>query len=95
MTKALHGFVSGRVQAVGYRQSCRRVARSHDLVGWVRNRIDGRVELHAQGEPEALDALVDWLWDGPPGALVTGVETDVVAPDHTITDFFIQPNEKT
>lgn len=91
MTKAVHVFVSGDVQGVGYRQGCRHTARSLDLVGWVRNLGDGRVELFAQGSDRGVDQLLDWVWTGPSGARVTGVESDVVAPDITLTDFFIQP----
>jgi acylphosphatase len=92
MSKAVHVLVSGSVQGVGYRQGCRRTARSLDLVGWVRNLADGRVEIFAQGDDEAVDRLVDWIWSGPAAAWVTGVESDVVAEDRTLTDFFIQPN---
>lgn len=92
--KAIHVYVSGQVQGVGYRQGCRHRARSLDLVGWVRNLADGRVELFAQGGDEAIDSLVDWVWAGPSMARVTGVETDVVAPDATLTDFFIQPHPR-
>lgn len=91
MSKAIHVHVSGHVQGVGYRQGCSRTARSLDLVGWVRNRADGRVEIFAQGPDEGIDRLLDWIWAGPSAARVTGVETDVVAEDRTLTDFFIQP----
>lgn len=91
MTKAVHVLVRGRVQGVGYRQGCRQTARSFDLVGWVRNRRDGRVEVFAQGPDEGVDKLIDWLWAGPPAAKVVGVESDVVAIDRTLTDFFVQP----
>ena len=94
MTKAVHALVSGGVQGIGYRQGCRHTARSLDLVGWVRNLADGRVELFAQGRDESVDRLLDWVWAGPAGARVTGVETDVVATDLTLTDFFIQPNQR-
>lgn len=90
--KAIHAHVSGRVQQVGFRQTCRSVARSLDLVGWVRNLDDGRVEMFAQGDAESVDRLVDWAWSGPSAANVTGVESDSVAMDRTLTDFFIQPN---
>jgi acylphosphatase len=90
MTKAVHVQVSGAVQGVGYRQACRQIARSHNLVGWVRNRSDGRVEIFAQGAAEGVDKLLDWAWAGPLGARVVGVESDVVAPDLTLTDFFIR-----
>lgn len=92
MTKAVHVLVSGQVQGVGYRQGCRQIARSLDLVGWVRNLADGRVEVFAQGPDEAVNRFLDWLWAGPSMARVMGVETDVVALDATLTDFFIQPN---
>lgn len=89
--KAVHARVSGAVQGVGYRQGCRSTARSLDLVGWVRNLPDGRVELFAQGDVVSVDEFIDWVWAGPATARVTGVETDVVATDSTLTDFFIQP----
>lgn len=92
--KAVHVLVTGRVQGVGYRQGCRSTARSLHLVGWVRNLADGRVELFAQGSAEGIDRLLDWAWAGPPGARVLGVETDVVAIDPTVTDFFIQPDRR-
>lgn len=94
MTKAVHALVSGHVQQVGYRQGCRQTARSLGLVGWVRNLADGRVELFAQGSEDGVDRLLDWVWAGPAGARVSGVETDVVAPDVTLTDFFIQASPK-
>jgi acylphosphatase len=90
--KAVHAHVSGQVQQVGFRQACRQVARSLGLVGWARNLGDGRVEIFAQGESDQVDRLVEWLWTGPAPALVTGVESDVVAPDRSLRDFFIQPN---
>lgn len=92
--KAVHAFVSGRVQGVTFRQTCRQQARSLGLVGWVRNLRDGRVEVWAQGDSDACDRLVDWLWAGPPAASVTGVEADTVAPDRTLRDFFIHPDPR-
>ena len=90
--KAVRALVSGRVQQVGYRQTCRSRARSLDLVGWVRNLRDGRVEIFAQGDPHSVDELISWAWIGPSSAVVTGVESDNVAVDSNLTDFFIQPN---
>ena len=90
--RAIHARVTGRVQRVGFRQGCRQLARSLSLAGWVRNLSDGSVEVFAQGDASAVDSLVDWLWAGPGGAFVTGVETDNVAFDDTVRDFFIHPN---
>jgi acylphosphatase len=94
VTKAVHVHVTGTVQGVGYRQGCRQVARASGLVGWVRNLVDGRVELFAQGDPDSVDHLLDWAWSGPRGAQVVAVETEVVAADRTLTDFFIQPSRR-
>ncbi|MBV9464343.1 MAG: acylphosphatase [Verrucomicrobiae bacterium] len=56
--KAARVFFSGRVQGVGFRYSCREVAKGFDVIGWVRNLDDGRVELWAQGgEAEVRDFL--------------------------------------
>ena len=90
--KAVRAVVSGLVQQVGFRQSCRQIARALDLVGWVRNQSDGRVEVLLQGDETAVNRLVDWLWAGPSAAHVTTVESERVAADRTLRDFFIYPN---
>ncbi len=90
--KAFRAFVSGRVQGVGYRQTCRHKARQLGIRGWVRNLPDGRVEVFAQGEEAALDELGGFLWSGSGYATVSGVETDAVAPESTLGDFLIYPD---
>ena len=90
--KAVRAVVSGLVQQVGFRQSCRQVARSLALVGWVRNLSDGQVEVLLQGDAAAVNRVVDWLWAGPSPAQVTTVESEGVAMDSTLRDFFIYPN---
>jgi acylphosphatase len=88
-TIANRALVSGRVQGVTFRQSCRQEARRLGLVGWVRNRTDGVVEVFVQGPSDRVERLIEWLWHGPPHARVTGVESDVVALDANIQDFLI------
>ncbi|MGE3620360.1 MAG: acylphosphatase [Acidimicrobiia bacterium] len=73
--------VSGRVQGVWYRDSCRRAALDAGVAGWVRNRSDGRVELVAEGAPPAVEALLAWCRQGPPRAEVTDVQLSPEPPE--------------
>lgn len=72
--------VSGRVQGVFYRDSCRRRAEELGVRGWVANRPDGRVEVVAEGPPGAVDELAAWCRTGPPRAHVDRVEAHDEAP---------------
>lgn len=63
-------FVEGRVQGVWFRGSTQEKARSLELVGWVRNLTDGRVEVLMRGPEAAIAELEHWLHQGPPMARV-------------------------
>jgi acylphosphatase len=67
-------LVSGRVQGVGFRWWVRHRAMDLALGGWVRNLPDGRVEIMAGGEEDALIVLEDGLQHGPRFARVEIVE---------------------
>ncbi|MGH8456934.1 MAG: acylphosphatase [Stenotrophobium sp.] len=67
-------IVSGRVQGVYFRQSAAALARQLGIVGWIRNRPDGRVEGVASGTDGALDQFRVWLGRGPPAAQVDDVQ---------------------
>ncbi|MDJ0928932.1 MAG: acylphosphatase [Gammaproteobacteria bacterium] len=58
-------FIAGRVQGVWFRASTAKEAQARNLVGWVRNLPDGRVEVLAGGNADAIQSLTDWLWQGP------------------------------
>ena len=66
--------VSGRVQGVWFRESCRNEADARRVAGWVRNRPDGKVEAVFEGAPDAVEALVGWCEIGPIRARVVRVE---------------------
>lgn len=81
-----HLVIVGRVQGVGYRQSMARKARSLDLAGWVRNRLDGSVEAIVQGAPDAVAALMAWSRHGPRTALVERVDVEPGQGEFTAFD---------
>ncbi|RME82213.1 MAG: acylphosphatase [Zetaproteobacteria bacterium] len=85
--------VHGRVQGVFFRASAASEARRLGVSGWIRNRRDGTVETFAQGLPEAVDAFVDWLHEGPPGASVARVEVEETEPDPALHGFSVRPTE--
>jgi len=70
----IHAFVSGVVQGVGFRYFTLRIARELGLKGFVRNLPDGRVEVVAEGDKEALARLIDKLHVGPWLARVESVD---------------------
>ncbi|HTJ32567.1 MAG TPA: acylphosphatase [Dactylosporangium sp.] len=82
-------LVSGRVQGVYFRDTCRRVAEARGVAGWVRNLPDGRVEAVFEGGDEPVGALVTWAGEGPEWANVTGV-TVHDEPAEGITGFRIR-----
>lgn len=73
--------VSGRVQGVFFRDSCRAEAQRRGVTGWVRNRGDGSVEAHFEGEPSAVAAMVDWARQGPRHARVDHVHAYEASPE--------------
>jgi len=63
---ALRLTMTGRVQGVGFRPFVWRLARREGLAGWVRNE-SGRVEVLAEGPPEALERFAQALTtEAPP-----------------------------
>lgn len=72
----LYAVVHGRVQGVGFRYATQEQARSLGLVGFVRNRYNGTVEVVAEGNRAALQHLLSWMRRGPNLALVTRIEED-------------------
>lgn len=68
--------VLGRVQGVGYRWFAANSARRLGLAGWVRNAMDGAVEVAAAGPAVAVEQLLADLRRGPAHAHVSALEVD-------------------
>lgn len=77
-------LITGGVQGVGFRYALQDEARKLGVAGWVRNRSDGSVEALAQGEGDAIEALIAWARQGPPAARVSEVQiTPAQEPPHS------------
>ncbi|MEO8092962.1 MAG: acylphosphatase [bacterium] len=73
--------VHGQVQGVFFREATRRMASSRGVAGWVRNRFDGAVEAVFEGEPDAVEAMVTFVREGPRGAAVDRVDVSAEEPE--------------
>lgn len=73
-------LVSGDVQGVGFRWSCRQQAAGEGVAGFVRNTPDGRVEAAFEGDPEAVERMLAWCRTGPGWATVDRVEVEDEEP---------------
>lgn len=87
--KALDITVYGRVQGVFFRKYTCEKAMALGLFGWVRNEVDGSVSIHAEGNSEALSALIQWCATGSPWSEVDDVvvtETELLEQDRFYID---------
>jgi acylphosphatase len=67
-------FVGGDVQGVGYRFFAQRAAARHQVVGYVKNLDDGRVEVLAEGPAPQVEAFKHELLTGPRFSSVDHIE---------------------
>jgi len=74
--ETIHVHIRGKVQGVGFRMSTVRRAHMVGATGWVQNLEDGSVEALVQGTTEQVDAMLEWLGRGPPGAIVRGIDSE-------------------
>ena len=83
-------IVRGRVQGVGFRWFVEREARTLGIAGWVRNRMDGTVEVLAMGTREQLSQLHSHLRQGPRAARVDEVDVSEAQPVEGLNTFRIE-----
>jgi acylphosphatase len=83
-------LISGDVQGVGYRFFAQRAAARHQVVGYVKNLPDGRVEALAEGAPTQVEAFKHDLATGPRFGRVDHVEELNLDPSGTYSSFRIE-----
>lgn len=84
--------ITGKVQGVGYRRFAQKHALAMGLKGWTRNRLDGSVEVMAQGPADQVAAYAQQLQQGPAFGRVEKVQTKTIEKNQ-FDDFEIYPDE--
>lgn len=85
--KRVHVYISGRVQGVFFRAWVKEQAGKLGLAGWVRNRLDGRVEAVFEGPADQVAKMVRFCHEGPVHARVDTVLDDHSEPPQGLTAF--------
>ena len=83
-------LISVDVQGVGYRFFAQRAAARHQIVGYVRNLSDGRVEAFAEGPASQVEAFKHDLATGPRYGRVDDVEELNLDPAGSYSSFRIE-----
>ncbi len=83
-------IISGTVQGVGYRFFTQRAAARHQVLGYVQNLKDGRVEALAEGDARAVEEFKHELLTGPSYSNVEDIEETVLEPSNLYTSFRIE-----
>jgi len=83
-------LISGDVQGVGFRFFAQRAAARHQVVGFVKNLDDGRVEALAEGPPHSVEAFKNDLATGPRHGSVDHFEEIILDPSGRYSSFRIE-----
>ena len=73
--------IHGLVQGVYFRDTTRRLALREGVAGWVRNTWEGAVEAVFEGDPEAVERMIEFCRHGPRGAVVERVQVFEEKPE--------------
>ena len=88
--KAIHIVVHGRVQGVGFRYFTRESAVAAGVAGWVRNVMDGTVEIWAEGTEAQLTNLIHAVEQGPSHSWVEHIDCEWQTPKGESRSFYVR-----
>ena len=70
----VHILISGKVQGVFFRQALKVVAKKNNVMGWVRNLTDKRVEATLEGYNKSVNLVIEWAKICPANSHVDDIE---------------------
>ncbi len=65
-----HILITGLVQGVFFRATAKKIANGLSMGGWIKNTLDGNVEVQATGSAESMNEFEKWCREGPANAIV-------------------------
>ena len=86
----VHLFISGRVQGVLFRDYTKNAAKEFGIFGFVRNLLDGRVEIVCEGEKEKVEQFIERCKQGSPLSKVENVEASFEEHKGEFKDFSVR-----
>jgi acylphosphatase len=66
-------LIEGRLQGANFRFNAQKEASRLNLVGFIRNLADGRIEIEAQGEQDQVDKILAWCQEEPHGSQIKSI----------------------
>jgi len=90
MRKRVQIHYSGRVQGVGFRYTARQIAHGYDVVGYVKNLPDGRVEMTVEGDEMELKRFLSAIGTSDLGAYIRHETATWSDPTGQFHDFSIR-----
>jgi acylphosphatase len=82
-------ILSGRVQGVGFRFYVESIAGKYDVKGYVRNTINGKVEVVCQGE-DGIYHFIEEIKKGPSFSVVADVKVEEFESSRKYSTFEIR-----
>ncbi len=80
----------GRVQGVGFRYTCKDIAKGFEVIGTVKNLPDGTVELEVMGETDEVESFIEEIAEESPMAHnIKGMHVKNIQPLEGVKGFTI------
>jgi acylphosphatase len=83
-------LIEGRIQGMNFRYNTQHQATKLELVGFVRNLSDGRIEIDVQGEQEKVDKLLAWCQEEPHSSHIKSILFRYDEPSERYSDFVVR-----